>query len=164
MATYTVPLPATNISPLIKPEQTLGGFTQRYYVPYTVISTGGASSSSDTTNITLGTTPTNWIVTSALVDVPAAAFFGGSSGTMAVVVGTTTTTNAFVSSFAPTTSGCYFGLYGPNSVNLPGSSQGTSTLTLQMQVTTGVAGASPTSLTSGYMVVLLGLYDPSATS
>jgi len=164
MATYTVAIPGANISPLVKPEQTLGGYTTRYYVPYTLISLSGASSSSDTVLLTLGTTPSNWVVTSATVNIPAGQFFGGSTATLTAVLGTTTTTNAFVSSFSTLTSGTYSGIYGPNSVNLPGSSQGTSTITLAMTLTPGGVGASPANFTSGEMTVLIGLYDPSQIS
>ncbi len=161
MANYTVALAGANISPLIRPEQSQGGYTMRYQIPYTAISVSGASASADTATVTLGTTPTTWIASSLLVDIPVA--FAGVSA-LTCTIGSTTTATAFASSFSVLTAGVYQPPNGPNTVATPASSTGVASVTYQAVFTIG-AGTSGNlaTLTSGFMTILLGLYDPTAT-
>lgn len=163
MANYTVALPAANISPLILPESARGDYTVRYQIPYSVIQGAtSALSSGDTVTVTLGTTPTNWIATGLLVDIPTA--FAGSSGNSSVsmTIGTTTTATAFASSFSLLSAGVYQPPNGPQSVATPSASTGTSAVTMQAVITSTCG--SVTSFTTGFMTILLGLMDPTQTA
>lgn len=159
MANYPVTLPGSNISPLILNEraQGPGDFTIRYQIPYSVLSTSGASASGDTTTVTLGTTPQNWVVTGLLADVPVA--FAGGPATVSATIGTTTTATAFASAFSLTATGVYVPPNGTGSVATPGSANGTSALSMTSVISYAGAG-SPTSFTSGFLTILLGVFDP----
>lgn len=162
MANYPLTLPGSNISPLILNEraQGPGDFTIRYQVPYTVISTSGASTSGDTVTITLGTTPAPWLVCGLLADIPVA--FTGGTATVSATIGTTTTATAFASSFSLTTAGVYVPPNGTGSVATPASANGTTAVNMTCVVSLAGAGAA-TSFTSGFLNILLGVFDPTAT-
>lgn len=161
MANYNVTIAGANVSPLVKPEQSQGGYTVRYQIPYTTLTTSGASAAADTVSVILGTTPATWIVSSLLVDIPVA--FAGTAGASATTctIGTTTTATAFASSFSLLSAGVYQPPNGPNTVATPSAATGTSTITMQAVVTQTCGLIS--GFTTGFMTILLGLYDPTAT-
>lgn len=158
MANYTVTLPSSNITPLILNErsQQPGDFSIRYQIPYTVVSTAGGTASTDTITVVLGATPTTWLANGLLVDIPVA--FAGTTA-LTCTIGTTTTATAFASSFSVLTAGVYVPPNGTGSVNTPASANGTTSVTLQA-VFTNATGGSPSGLTTGFMTILLGIYDP----
>jgi hypothetical protein len=164
MANYTVALAGANISPLILPERSTGGgaFTARYQIPYTVFQAAGSSASADTITVTLGTTPTTWIATSLLVDIPVAFAGSAAASSFGCTIGTTTTATAFASSFSILTAGVYQPPNGPGTVATPASSTGVASVTFQAVLTCTCGFAS--SFTTGFMTILLGLYDPTATA
>ncbi len=160
MANYTVALPGANISPLIKPEMT-NGYTQRYYIPYTIFQAAGTSASADTVTVTLGTTPTNWLVDAILVDIPVAFAGSAAASSMSMTIGTTTKATAFASSFSILSAGIYQPPNGANTVATPASSTATSAVTMQGVLTCTCGFAS--SFTTGFMTILLSLIDPTTT-
>lgn len=164
MANYTVALPGANISPLILPERgsVPGDFTTRFFIPYTLLQSAGTSASADTVTVTLGTTPTNWIASSLLVDIPVAFAGSAAASSMTMTIGTTTTATAFASSFSILTAGVYQPPNGPGSVATPASATGVTSVTFQAVLTCTSGFAS--SFTTGFMTILLGLYDPTATA
>jgi hypothetical protein len=61
MANFNVTLAGQYITPLITPEQQ-NDFTQRYDIPYTVLTSTSSATSGDTVTVLLGTTPTAWVI------------------------------------------------------------------------------------------------------
>lgn len=163
MATYTVALAGQNITPLIEPEQ-LNNFSVRYNIPYTAINVTSSTATGDIVNLTLGTTPTNWIVPGAYTWI-AAGFTGASLTSLAMTVGTTTNVACFIAS--SNVSGAVTGnvvqaTAGINSVNVAASSTGTAALTTVAQFTiTGAAGFN--ALTAGNVQVYIQYKDLTAT-
>jgi hypothetical protein len=95
------------------------------------------------------------------VDIPVA--FAGSTAlsSFTATIGTTTTATAFASSFSLLTAGVYIPPNGTGSVATPASANGTSAVNMTMVVTMACGFAS--SLTTGFMTILLGIYDPTQT-
>lgn len=162
MANFTVALPSANISPLIMPERgsNAGDFSIRYQIPYSVVAVATSTGNADTITVTLGVTPTNWLVSGLLVDIPVA--YAGTTA-LTCTIGTTTTATAFASSFSVLTTGVYVPPNGTGSVATPSAATGTSSVTMQA-VFTNATGGSPSGLTTGFMTVLLSLFDPTQTS
>ena len=159
MATYQVALSSTRITPLILPERSFG-FTTRYYIPYSDIAVASATGNSDVIVVTLGTTPTNWMVQSAYAYV-STAFAGTTALTM--TVGTTSTANAFLASTTVETAGTIIPTNGPYSVNSPSNAVGTAAVSLTATFT-NATGGSPSALTAGAVEILLQVVDPGAVS
>ena len=82
MANTAVTLPAARKSVLSNQERAQG-FTHKFKVLFTDIDEGGGSS--DTVTVTLGNTPTDFIITKALVNVTTAM---AGTGAIAIEVGT----------------------------------------------------------------------------
>lgn len=158
MANYTVALAATNISPLILPEGAVGDYNIRYQIPYTVFQAAGSSASADTVTVTLGTTPTTWLATGLLVDIPVAFAGSAAASSMTLTIGTTTTATAFASSFSLLTAGVYQSPNGAATVATPSAATGTTSVTMQAVLTCTCGFAS--SFTTGTLSILLGLIDP----
>lgn len=164
MANYAVTIPGANVSPLILPERSAnaGDFAIRYQIPYTLLQSAGTSASADTITITLGTTPTNWLANGLLVDIPVAFAGSAAASSITATIGTTTTATAFASSFSLLAQGVYVPPNGTGSVATPSASNGTSAVNMTMVVTCTCGFAS--SFTTGFMTILLGLFDPTQTS
>jgi hypothetical protein len=90
MANTAVTLPDARKSVLSNQERAQG-FTHKFKVLYTDVDEGGGSS--DTVTVTLGNTPTDFIITKALVNVSTA--FAGTGG-LAIEVGTNGDQNNFI--------------------------------------------------------------------
>lgn len=159
MATYTTTLAGTYITPLITPEQ-LNDVSVRYNIPYTAINIASSTATADVVTLTLGTTPTNWVVPSAYTWITAG-FTAASLTSLAMTVGTTTNVACFIAS--SNVSGAVTGnlvqaTNGINTTNVAASSTGTASLAVVAQFTiTGAAGFN--SLTSGYVQVNLQYKD-----
>lgn len=156
MANFPITLTGPRISPLVLPERN-GDYTVRYYIPYTDIAVASATGNADTITVTLGTTPANWQVTACYAFV--SPVFAGTTA-LTLTCGTTTSPSAFLASTTVLTAGTIQPSGGPGTVNLPTSSFGSSSITIQC-VFTNATGGSPSLLTTGAMEILLAIIDPS---
>lgn len=150
MATSAVTIARNRVSPLANQETGITESTVRFDIKYPDIAFG--TTATDVVTVALGSTPANWMVTSARVYVATA--FAGTGG-LAITVGTTTNTAAFVTSQSVLTAGELGGA--TTLVNLTNAT-GTSSLTLQATFTNSTSG-SPSALTAGECFIFLDLFD-----
>jgi hypothetical protein len=150
MANQTIVINKARVSALSLPER-VSGFTHRFNVLYTDVNTG--TGSSDTVTLTLGTTPTQWIVAAAMVNVTTA--FAGTTA-FTLVVGTTTNTGCFTASTSVLTAGAIVGASGQFVVAT--TTQATLTTAVGLQaIFTNATGGSPSALTAGALDIYLAI-------
>lgn len=141
------------VSPLSENEQAAFGMTHKYNVQYSDIAYGSASA--DTVTLTLGTTPTKFIVDKAAVNVKTA--FAGTTA-LAIIVGTTGTTNGFIASTSVLTAAFVQPSTGKNTLATIAS--GTATAATAFQATfTNSTGGSPSALSAGELDIYLSMRD-----
>lgn len=155
MANYSTTIIGTRVSPLLIPEQDIGGSTVRYLVYYNDINLASATTATDTVTLTLGTTPTNWICNSAFAYISTA--FAGTTA-MTMIVGTTSITSAFIASTSILTAGIVQASGGLSVPAVVTSATGTSAVGVQA-LFTNATGGSPSALTAGVLEIFLGLRD-----
>jgi hypothetical protein len=147
MANTAVTLPDARKSVLSNQERAQG-FTHKFKVLYTDVDEGGGSS--DTVTVTLGNTPTNFIITKTVVNVSTA--FAGTGG-LAIEVGTDGDPNNFLSSTTVLTAG---------PINTGFSSQTGSYAAASdvlSAVFTNSSSGSPSALSAGELDIYLAMHD-----
>ena len=154
MANYSTTLSKLRANIESAPER-LAGFTNRYNVLYSDVALSTATGSTDTVTVTLGTTPTLWVVDQCAAVVKTA--FAGTGG-LTIQVGTSGTTNAFLAAGSVLSAGLIQNSGGFSSVNTPSSSTSTSSATMVALFTNSTSG-SPSALTAGELDIYLSLLD-----
>ena len=153
MSDYPSTIAKSRVSVSMNPERTLG-FSHKFNIKYSDVSCG--TTSTDTNTVTLGTTPTNWMVTRAAAYV-VTAFAGTTSYVM--IVGTTSGTSAFLASTAVQTANTLIQpTTGVNTTGTIASSTASSAKTMQAVFTSAVGG-SPSALTAGELNIYLNIID-----
>lgn len=152
MADTAVTIARNRVSELSIDETAAVGYSVKFNVQYTDIAYG--TGSTDTVTMTLGSTPSTWLVDRAGVNVTTA--FAGTTA-LTVTVGTTTTTNAFVTAQSVLTAGWLAGASG-----LPVQTNATATASRNLvAVFTNATGGSPSALTAGNANIYMRLIDAS---
>mgnify|MGYP003654526623 FL=1 len=151
MANTAVTLPDARKSVLSNQERAQG-FTHKFKVLYTDVDEGGGSS--DTVTVTLGNTPTDFIITKALVNVSTA--YAG-TGAIAVEVGTDGDPNNFISSTSVLTAGPIIVGAGAAVKTLAGSFAAASDVL--SAVFTNSSSGSPSALSAGELDIYLAMHD-----
>ena len=151
MANTAVTLPDARKSVLSNQERAQG-FTHKFKVLYTDVDEGGGSS--DTVTVTLGNTPTDFIITKALVNVSTA--YAG-TGAMAIEVGTDGDPNNFISSTSVLTAGPIIVGAGAAVKTLAGSFAAASDVL--SAVFTNSSSGSPSALSAGELDIYLAMHD-----
>ena len=128
------------------------GFTHKYTVKYTDIDEG--TGSSDTVTVTLGNTPTDFVITKALVNVTTA--FAG-TGALAIEVGTDGDPNNYITATSILAVGPTIAGAGAAPVTLAGSFAAASDA-LEALFTNSSSG-SPSALTAGEMDIYLAMHS-----
>jgi len=128
------------------------GFTHKFKILYTDIDEG--SGSSDTVTVSLGDTPTDFIVTKALINVTTA--FAG-TGAMTVQVGTDGDPNNYITATSILAVGPTIAGAGAAPVTLAGSFAAASDA-LEALFTNSSSG-SPSALTAGEMDIYLAMHS-----
>ena len=128
------------------------GFTHKFKILYTDIDEG--SGSSDTVTVALGNTPTDFIVTKALINVTTA--FAG-TGAMTVQVGTDGDPNNYITATSILAVGPTIAGAGAAPVTLAGSFAAASDA-LEALFTNSSSG-SPSALTAGEMDIYLAMHS-----
>ena len=128
------------------------GFTHKYTIKYTDIDEG--SGSSDTVTVSLGSTPTDFVISRAAINVTTA--FAG-TGALAVEVGTDGDPNNFITSITVMTAGPTISAVGGAPVTLAGTFAIASDA-LEALFTNSSSG-SPSALTAGEMDIYLAMHS-----
>jgi len=128
------------------------GFTHKYTIKYTDIDEG--TGSSDTVTVSLGSTPTDFIISKTMINVTTA--FAG-TGALAVEVGTDGDPNNFITSVTVMTAGPTISAAGGAPVTLAGTFAIASDA-LEAIFTNSSSG-SPSALTAGEMDVYLAMHS-----
>lgn len=152
MADTAITISGTRVVPLSEQERAATGFNARFRVLSTDIAYG--TGSSDTVTMTLGATPTSWLIDKAGVNITTA--FAGITA-MTIIVGTTTSTAALISSTSILTAGFL------NQVStVPVLTNTTATAAKNLVATFTAAGTGgPAGLTAGQLDIYLRILDAS---
>jgi hypothetical protein len=128
------------------------GYTHKYTIKYTDIDEG--SGSSDTVTVSLGDTPTDFIISKAMINVTTA--FAG-TGALVIEVGTDGDPNNFISSVTVMTAGPTISAVGGAPVTLAGTFAIASDA-LEALFTNSSSG-SPSALTAGELDIYLAMHS-----
>ena len=128
------------------------GFTHKYTIKYTDIDEG--TGSSDTVTVSLGSTPTDFIISKTMINVTTA--FAG-TGALVVEVGTDGDPNNFITSVTVMTAGPTISAAGGAPVTLAGTFAIASDA-LEAIFTNSSSG-SPSALTAGEMDIYLAMHS-----
>lgn len=152
MASLTTTLSDDRISPLNSEERAATGFSHRFRILYTDVGLSTATGATDDVTVTLGSTPTKWVVDKAALNITTA--FAGTTA-MTATVGVTGSVAAAVASTSVLSAG-----FKPMVSTVPISTNlhGTSSTSL-VAVFTNATGGSPSALTAGEAVLLLNIQD-----
>lgn len=155
MADIAVTTQATKLRPLSNLESARsGGFTHIATINAADIN-GTTGTAGDTITVTLGSSPTEYLITKAAVYIETA-FTIGSSGTLTVMVGSSGTPNAILTATDALTQGG-IATESAGDPEAGAGTIGTSSITLVARFTT--ATGTPGSVAAGVAHVLLGLVD-----
>lgn len=152
MASYSVTIPKARCSPLSIEEQASTGCNVRWRLLTADVAYATATATDDVLTFTLGSTPSNWIVNRALVNVTTA-FATTTAATLAV--GTTSSTAAFVSAQSILAAGP---LEMVSTVPIGTNAQGTAALSIVATVT-NATGGSLSALTAGQADIYLNVVN-----
>ena len=128
------------------------GFTHKYTIKYTDIDEG--SGSSDTVTVTLGATPTDFIISKAMVNITTA--FAGTGG-LSIQVGTDGDPNNFITATSVLTAGPLISAVGAAPVTLAGTFAVASDA-LEALFTNSSSG-SPSALSAGELDIYLAMHS-----
>ena len=156
LATATSASRGSKIERLSSEQARQTGFTHRFRIPYDVINTSTWTTQGDTCTVTLGATPTKFIVTHAAVSIPTA--FAGPAGAFTIQVGTDGDPNNFVVATTAKTAATLCPAIGAAPVTLAGSFAAASDVLTATFTTTASSGAL-SDITAGVAEVLLGIVD-----
>jgi hypothetical protein len=127
------------------------GFTHKYTIKFTDIDEGGGSS--DTVTVALGATPTDFIITKAMVNITTA--FAGTGG-LSIQVGTDGDPNNFITATSVLTAGPLISAIGAAPVTLAGTFAVASDA-LEALFTNSSSG-SPSALSAGELDIYLAMH------
>jgi len=156
MADTAITISKTRVTPLTANERE-NGYNMKFKVKYSDIACG--TGATDTVTLTLGTTPTRWVITRGLAIVTSS-FVGTGTQTFAVTVGTTSPSDvdSILPSASVLTAGVIQATTGPNTCAAPANCTGVATSTIKAIFTNAAAG-SPSALTAGEMDIYLNVLD-----
>ncbi len=151
MANTDVSLPNARKSVLSNQERAQG-FTHKYTIKFTDIDEG--SGSSDTVTVTLGATPTDFIISKAMVNVTTAM---AGTGALTIQVGTDGDPNNFITATSVAAVGPIISAVGAAPVTLAGTFAAASDQ-LEALFTNSSSG-SPSALTAGELDIYLAMHS-----
>ena len=128
------------------------GYTHKYTIKYTDIDEG--SGSSDTVTVTLGATPTDFVISKAMVNVTTAM---AGTGALTIQVGTDGDPNNFITATSVAAVGPIISAVGAAPVTLAGTFAAASDQ-IEALFTNGSSG-SPSALTAGELDIYLAMHS-----
>lgn len=155
MATYATTLTATYITPLNDVER-LQGWNTKFVIPYTFVAQASATTATDVVTVTLGSTPSKWMVDKARA-VVTTAFTTTGTQTLTIQVGTTSSIAAFITAQSVLTAGAL-----GQASTIDQLTNATATAARSLVATfTNAAEGSPALSTAGSVTILLNVQDQS---
>jgi hypothetical protein len=151
MAAYTATLDDSRKTVLSNQERAMG-FTHKYTIKYTDIDDDSATSTGDTVTVALGNTPTDFVITKAMVNVTTA-FAGG--GTLTIDVGTDGDANNFINLKSVTAVGPIIELAGAAPVTVAGTFAATADALEAHFINS--SSSNPAALSAGELDIYLGM-------
>lgn len=131
------------------------GFTHRFRIPFDVINTSTWTTQGDTVTVTLGSTPTKFLVDKALVNISTAF---ATTGTLTIQVGTDGDPDNFIDAQDAKTAAVLIGSQGAEPVTEAGTVGVASDVLVARFTTQGATGA-PSDITAGVAEILLSVVD-----
>jgi hypothetical protein len=131
------------------------GFTHRFRIPFDVLNNAAWTTQGDTVTVTLGSTPTKFIVTKAAVNIVTAF---ATTGTLTIQVGTDGDPDNFVDAQDAKTAAVLIGASGAVPVTEAGTIGIASDVLVARFTTQGATGA-PSDITAGVAEILLGIVN-----
>ena len=131
------------------------GFTHRFRIPFDVINTSTWTTQGDTVTVTLGSTPTKFLVDKALVNISTAF---ATTGTLTIQVGTDGDPDNFIDAQDAKTAAVLIGSQGAEPVTEAGTVGVASDVRVARFTTQGATGA-PSDITAGVAEILLSVVD-----
>lgn len=131
------------------------GFTHRFRIPFDVINTSTWTTQGDTVTVTLGSTPTKFLVDKAAVNISTAF---ATTGTLTIQVGTDGDPDNFIDAQDAKTAATLIGSQGAEPVTEAGT-VGVASDVLVARFTTQSATGAPSDITAGMAEILLGIVD-----
>jgi hypothetical protein len=131
------------------------GFTHRFRIPFDVINTSTWTTQGDTATVTLGSTPTKFLIDKAAVNI-ATAF--ATTGTLTIQVGTDGDPDNFIDAQDAKTAAVLIGSQGAEPVTEAGT-VGVASDVLVVRFTSQSATGALSDITAGVAEVFLGIVD-----
>lgn len=131
------------------------GFTHRFRVPFDVLNAAAWTTQGDTVTVTLGSTPTKFLIDKALVNISTAF---ATTGTLTIQVGTDGDPDNFIDAQDAKTAAVLIGSQGAEPVTEAGT-VGVASDVLVVRFTTQAATGAPADITAGVAEILLGIID-----
>jgi len=131
------------------------GFTHRFRIPFDVINTSTWTTQGDTVTVTLGSTPTKFLVDKAAVNISTAF---ATTGTLTIQVGTDGDPDNFIDAQDAKTAAILIGSQGAEPLTEAGTIGVASDVLVARFTTQGSTGA-PSDITAGVAEVFLGVVD-----
>jgi hypothetical protein len=156
MADNTKTLNAAYAERLDGPIRTATSFTHKWTIPYTEVYNAALTAQGDTLTITLGTTPTRFLVKNAAAVVTTA--FTTAAGTLTFTFGTSTTVNNYLTASDAKTAAAVVLNQGGDPVTLAGSF-GASAVTLVCRFATQASTGALSDVTGGSLVIMASILD-----
>lgn len=152
MANYAVTLSSARKYVLTDMERAVSGFSHKFTIPYSDLTSAGATTATDTVTVTLGATPSLWAVDKAVVNIPTA--YAGTTA-LTISVGSTSSTSAFVTAQSVLTAGALGMASG-----VPVLTNATATASVSLVATfTNATGGSISALSAGSLDIFLNIWD-----
>jgi len=157
MAAFTgITLPSKYIGPLSAEQSRQSGFTHSATIPYTVLNTITGGTTGDTIDVAIGTTPANFLIDRALIQVTTA-FTTASTGTLTAGFGISSSVAVYVAAQNMLTAGPKAATAGAVPAGST-STTGAAAVTLTTRFTTGTAGVL-TDIASGSVTIYWRMID-----
>jgi hypothetical protein len=156
MAAFTGITYTAGAEPLDDRQVSQTGYTHRFTIPYTALSSIAGGTTGDTIDVKVGNTPTRFLISKVGMDVTTA-FVTSNTGTLTAALGISTSTAVYVGATDVLTAGVKVLLAGMVPAGTT-STTGTVSVILSVRFTTGTAGVL-TDITAGSVSFYLKMID-----
>jgi len=131
------------------------GFTHRFRIPFDIINNAAWTTQGDTATVTLGSTPTNFLINKALVNITTAF---ATTGTLTIQVGTDSDPDNFIDAQSAKTAAILIGEKGAAPVTEAGT-VGVASDVLVARFSSQAATGALSNITAGVAEILLGIIN-----
>jgi hypothetical protein len=149
MADQTATLGSEYVELLSAEQRAATGFTHRFVIPYTEVYSATQTTQGDTKTLTLGTTPTRFMITRVAGRIKTAY---ATTGTLTVAFGTSADPDNYINEVSAKTAAVITGLSGGDPETLAGS-HGVASVTLVAQFATQASTGAISDITAGELEI-----------